>query len=1472
MNKKSRHTSNHLLKVICKKTIMITMAILLCFTIIVSVENYRVNAKIVIEDDETLPGNTPITIPGSKPSNNSGSGSTSGNNSSSSTTKPNNTYNTNLQIVFTNIPETTDPAEEIFNNLCNGAISWVANRAIQELTSLLISSDIEYVGDFLVAIQSPAARAEMQHKTLVKTIYQVVLDIQNSVNNIQNQLDDLDAELKEYETAAAFERATISLRDSYQQYQTAWENYQGVVNAGMELKKLEEMYPEETRTAEQKALIEAAEASVELATTLFINVIEEGKGFSFINDIQTIPSYLWNPSNPTSTYLGAYEAFLRERYAFEHQIVDALCEAVVTSIDMQDQMLTIYKEYIKYKKNQAEEQGDYTTYAKYTNNYFSNIGYCIIQNANAMVESMGIGNYLLYDELTEDEIKAAKKINPNFVMPETIDYKATINGVTYDAYRVRDNATLSYYIILTKAFATKDLVKQYKVTQRTNNYPYLVLYRPDFTINSQYTDDGQFKMVSSVDDLAFIRNDWTNLRAAMREDYGGGLNKIASSVNRVLLYSYEWSDSIGAKDSFSSLLMNFQSVDLSQKNVESVEAKNVFDSSEYQVMVIYKDIVTNMQYEDNVLKFVDADNVSGNIIHVSGGQTLDLTAVDQDASDVTIVITGSGTVKANPNMKYKNSNVIICNTEKDYVIEISDLNVVAAKYSDAALDIKTSCTVEFTGSSSFTGTTSLQSGNANRDFYLNFTTSKPMYACHGILTNGEVTLMGGGSVKAVGESGGAGVCFKSGNLTIDNLTLEAKGSMVSYEVVTVGAGIGSSVSFTVKKHFANSIFKSDYYYIAKNMLYSYGDSTKNKAGELIMKNSNITASSKSYTRDEVEVSVEEVGGIRMTVGEGTSDDAEENHYYCLKSGEFKNCTIKTENILLSSRISTKDVNNAYNPEPIQITAFTKGSNGVTTDGVSFMLIGTKGQSDWIKADEIGNDKGESSQIVKGASVGQITSVKFKTRSGNAWWAGKITIEGLMSGNKVTLYGGRWIGENEVTLSPNDNIYELIVNTGTEDGAGTDSGIYVQLKDINKKTSSQVHLSDIHQESNAFENGDSDTFWIYVSSDFAECTQVLFYSNHKNAKADWLLESFTIKKVQGETEDNGFTYNANQWLTEDKTVCFGKYSGSTGQFYLEVKTSDKKSAGTDSNIWLTIYGDNGNTEEINIGKYAGDGNNFEKNDKDCFNIAYDSVYIGTINKIVIRKDNKGVGPGWHLDYITITEKVSEGQSGQCIKFKINQWINDDTYTFGSKYIASSTRKSSQTINRNILSSLTKHEDGSYSLDVDTNIVMNEEAFALIAESNIMFTLNMKNEIGELLYSVIFDGSKFTSHQALEFKSGYSSSNGNAIIDFLSQNQLPTGTVLKINASQLGFDSTESICVLQKDEEGWSDEVEVKTQDGVITLNLEEGKQILLKKHGNATPVDYETENDPNNNWVWITIGVVAVAAVAFVIIKQKTKKD
>ena len=82
--------------------------------------------------------------------------------------------------------------------------------------------------------------------------------------------------------------------------------------------------------------------------------------------------------------------------------------------------------------------------------------------------------------------------------------------------------------------------------------------------------------------------------------------------------------------------------------------------------------------------------------------------------------------------------------------------------------------------------------------------------------------------------------------------------------------------------------------------------------------------------------------------------------------------------------------------------------------------------------------------------------------------------------------------------------------------------------------------------------------------------------------------------------------------------------------ISVYTGDKTDAGTESQVYITLYGVNGKqTEKIHL-KDSNNKNPFERNKLDKFRVS--GSYIGELTELRIEHDNSGFAPGWFLNRV------------------------------------------------------------------------------------------------------------------------------------------------------------------------------------------------------------------------------------------------
>ena len=103
------------------------------------------------------------------------------------------------------------------------------------------------------------------------------------------------------------------------------------------------------------------------------------------------------------------------------------------------------------------------------------------------------------------------------------------------------------------------------------------------------------------------------------------------------------------------------------------------------------------------------------------------------------------------------------------------------------------------------------------------------------------------------------------------------------------------------------------------------------------------------------------------------------------------------------------------------------------------------------------------------------------------------------------------------------------------------------------------------------------------------------------------------------------------------------------YEVKVYTGDKRGAGTDANVFLTIYGLTGDTGEREL-KKSENINKFETNQCDTFIIK--AIELDELQKIKIRHDNKGGGAAWYLERV----EIFNPSTNRSYLFNCQNWLS------------------------------------------------------------------------------------------------------------------------------------------------------------------------------------------------------------------------
>lgn len=1342
------------------------------------------------------------------------------------------------------------------SGLASAVVNRVAGRLFTEFTSYCISNEVPVLGSaFYVLLCDPATRSTMKMKGQVSEIYSDVKEIKQDVKTIMNDLDTIYNELQEMDSENKYLTAKAKIEkycidtDGKIGYQTLWMKYESVLeNYNMAEEKRDalesETDSEERGKLEQEILDyenaaqDAMDDFVEYYQIAFFGGKElEYDPSIYERDMNNISGDICSVNKDMDDFLPALENMLRTKFDYEHQITDIMLQGFEYCEAVQYQMYLIHREYASYCEAKKLEGSSSDEAPKLSEDFFKNENEIYLSNIEEQISNSGIHTLIVTSTLDEEEAATPSA-------PYEFNSIVKINGKDVPCYIIRDNKDLSYYVVTKEAEIASQLVSHRE--ERWDNLTYVDYYQPYGMFDAQYTDNGEFKMISSLSEVS-------NLDSKPLSYFINSGMDIDQHADYILLYNYEfaglkndevlWNMKFASSNNYNNNDPDANESTFSSKEVYNGSAKN------NKFIRIYKSVYNDALFDnkDNTLVVKEKDSMP-KLIALHDGQVLDFSKVQLSAEGCTIILTGNATVIGNPDVALTGSQIIVCTDEQ---VTLKDVSVSAAKY-ESAIEVRCAdAKISFEGKNTFTGNG--EAVDLDTMVMLDTNNYNPVGASHGMLINNDASVtLTGATATFNGDAGGAGICTW-GNLIIDNATIIAKGSyeelnsyyglyeMFKAPVYSVGAGIGAS-AVCVKNDSDSTVYLNEKLILGRTYA-KYGTVT-------IKNNSDVTAQGAYPDGDESGSYASDIGGVRYV----THIDGEEvlgwiptdiTYTYGSRSIGGGNITDSKVNVYkgnIGGNIKQSNNTYDYTMDTYTITTCTAGSDGVTDDKLEFNLIGNKGSaSETISSSKCGNNQGTYTITGDMGYIGtELLAIEVEIDGNDGWYPEYINVKSENGKINRTLYGGRWLDDREtITLTPDDNVFKVNIKTANVDGAGTDAGVYAQLVDKNGKTSEQINVSDVHPKSNAFEKNDNMSVYMYAPDGFDK----LEYINVKTetngtAAADWKLESIGAEQVSGKNKSDKFSITANQWDPNDITMSFGRETGKSGTFEFDIKTQNKTGAGTDATIKFRLIGENGQTNLVNIEPFIDcytSGDNFEKNDHDKGRITFEMPTggIGTITDIYVESSGGAASADWDLEYIDITEIVPGG-TGQHVRFNANYTIKKNSNkTFTSPVLRSSAVVSSH-INRELLEKFRIVEENSYLLSVSEPVTIKADALELIKSNNIILTVEMKDG-DNILYQVTFDGSKIKTFGDVTLNKNYGVKDKETFIQFVENGHTPEGTTLTLYFDKLGFTEDDIIGLYVKDENGKVTEHSDQPVAGEVYHEFEitKGEEYFIKSKGENT---------------------------------------
>lgn len=243
-------------------------------------------------------------------------------------------------------------------------------------------------------------------------------------------------------------------------------------------------------------------------------------------------------------------------------------------------------------------------------------------------------------------------------------------------------------------------------------------------------------------------------------------------------------------------------------------------------------------------------------------------------------------------------------------------------------------------------------------------------------------------------------------------------------------------------------------------------------------------------------------------------------------------------------------------------------------------------------------------------------------------------------------------------------YELTFTTSDKANAGTIHNITVMFIDVDGKMSDEI-LIENSSKKKILRRGQTDVTKV-VCKPLSQIQHVQIEMKPKKA-VDEPLKWHLNELIVNDLEDNAiYKFPYDKWIrynpsSDDNSVrleCVQAQKSRVNkirelqaiQYIVKVFTADVSGAGTDANVSMTLYGENGDSGKRPLKKSLSHMDKFERAHMDDFKL--EVLDLGKLTKVHIEHDNKGFGAGWMLDRVEVVNTVTS----ETYNFPCNQWFD------------------------------------------------------------------------------------------------------------------------------------------------------------------------------------------------------------------------
>ncbi|XP_058879383.1 lipoxygenase homology domain-containing protein 1-like [Acipenser ruthenus] len=369
----------------------------------------------------------------------------------------------------------------------------------------------------------------------------------------------------------------------------------------------------------------------------------------------------------------------------------------------------------------------------------------------------------------------------------------------------------------------------------------------------------------------------------------------------------------------------------------------------------------------------------------------------------------------------------------------------------------------------------------------------------------------------------------------------------------------------------------------------------------------------------------------------------------------------------------------------QVYVYTGSRPGADTDSAVYInIFGSRGDTGKRKLHKSVNQKVifQQGQVdifsIEAVSLAELRKVVVEHRGtgpGNGWFLEKVIIkfEDQTREHESVFLCNRWLDEYQDDGKTERELFVEGYQTSKEDPqkgkwkilvkTSKDSPVPKEMKATIVIYGSEGKSNDIILSSNnpafvSFLPGARDEFLV-DAGDVGDVYKIRVSCDELTDFEGWHFKFIQMEELHTGKELN---FDCNCWLSlsledtvmvkEFPLLTEGQKPLQVNQYLVSVHTGDTWGAETYSNVYITLYGERGDTGVRKLHRSLVEGQKFQRNKVDSFLL--EAVSLGHLKKVVVGHDGEGYGAGMYLKLVTVQE--SERSSTERV-FPCFKWLDE-----------------------------------------------------------------------------------------------------------------------------------------------------------------------------------------------------------------------